>query len=264
MMFGEISLADLSPVANHLWQSTLFAIAVWLLTLALRKNHAAVRYGLWTAASVKFLIPFSLLVSIGSHLGWRTAAATVIAQPQWSSVVEDIGRPFATSAPALQAIAPPVSNPLPAILFAVWLCGFAVSIVLWFRCWRQIRAARKGAIPLALGLPIPVRSSPTLMEPGVFGIRKPVLLLPQGITDRLTPAQLDAVLAHEMCHVRRRDNLTAAIHMVVEAPFGKTSTIPCVITSRSATSPRSSSCRAVHLNERNEKCHPSTGRVHKS
>jgi len=27
------------------------------------------------------------------------------------------------------------------------------------------------------------------------------------------------VLAHELCHVRRRDNLTAAIHMVVEAVF---------------------------------------------
>ena len=53
----------------------------------------------------------------------------------------------------------------------------------------------------------------------MFGVLKPVLLLPEGITDRLTPAQLNAVLAHEMCHVRRRDNLTAAIHMLVEAIF---------------------------------------------
>jgi len=53
----------------------------------------------------------------------------------------------------------------------------------------------------------------------VLGVFRPVLLLPNGIADRLTPSQLDAVLAHEMCHVRRRDNLTAAIHMVVEAVF---------------------------------------------
>jgi uncharacterized protein (TIGR03435 family) len=57
------------------------------------------------------------------------------------------------------------------------------------------------------------------LEPGVFGIRKPVLLLPEGITERLTPDQLEAVLAHELCHVRRRDNLTAAIHMAVETIF---------------------------------------------
>ena len=53
----------------------------------------------------------------------------------------------------------------------------------------------------------------------MFGIREPVLLLPEGITDRLTPAQFEAILAHEMCHVRRRDNLTAAVHMVVETLF---------------------------------------------
>ena len=62
-------------------------------------------------------------------------------------------------------------------------------------------------------------SSPTLLEPGVFGIFRPVLLLPEGIFERLTPAQLKAVIAHELCHVRHRDNLVAAIHMFVETVF---------------------------------------------
>ncbi len=59
-------------------------------------------------------------------------------------------------------------------------------------------------------------SSSARLEPGVFGILKPVLLLPSGITDRLTAEQLESVLAHELCHFRRRDNLTAAIHLAVE------------------------------------------------
>jgi bla regulator protein BlaR1 len=45
------------------------------------------------------------------------------------------------------------------------------------------------------------------------------LLLPAGITDRLTPPQLKAIVAHELCHVRRRDNLATALHMGVEALF---------------------------------------------
>src|ERR1700685_4261254 len=57
------------------------------------------------------------------------------------------------------------------------------------------------------------------VAPTVDGIRKPVLLLPDGIADRLTPAQFQAILAHELCHVRRRDNLAAAVHMLVEALF---------------------------------------------
>ena len=39
-----------------------------MLTFTLRKNQARVRYRLWLAASVKFLIPFSLLISLGGHL----------------------------------------------------------------------------------------------------------------------------------------------------------------------------------------------------
>jgi bla regulator protein BlaR1 len=57
------------------------------------------------------------------------------------------------------------------------------------------------------------------LEPGVVGLVHPILLLPDGIVERLTPSELEAVLAHELCHVRRRDNLFASIHMVVEAIF---------------------------------------------
>ena len=48
---------------------------------------------------------------------------------------------------------------------------------------------------------------------------RPVLLLPERIFERLTPTQFQAVIAHELCHVRYRDNLVAAIHMFVETVF---------------------------------------------
>jgi uncharacterized protein (TIGR03435 family) len=44
-------------------------------------------------------------------------------------------------------------------------------------------------------------------------------VLPEGIAEHLTTAQFESVLAHELCHVRRRDNLAAAVHMLVEALF---------------------------------------------
>ena len=57
-----------AELTNHIWQSTLFAVAVWLLTIAFRKNGAQVRYWFWLGASLKFFVPFALLVSLGSHL----------------------------------------------------------------------------------------------------------------------------------------------------------------------------------------------------
>ena len=62
-------------------------------------------------------------------------------------------------------------------------------------------------------------SSSSSIEPGVFGILKPVLLWSQRVSDRLDDRQVEAILAHELTHVLRRDNLAAAVHMVVQALF---------------------------------------------
>src|ERR1700720_2775532 len=111
-----------ASLANHLWQSTLCAASAWLLTLALRKNRAAVRYWLWLAASAKFLVPFSLLVIAGGQLRWRAAPAIV--ESQFSFVVDEISRPFAVSAPAPRMAAAQTPNLIPGVLLGVWLCGF--------------------------------------------------------------------------------------------------------------------------------------------
>jgi len=212
-----MTFADLSPLANHLWQSTVFAGAMGVLALALRQNRAAVRYWLWLAASVKFLLPFSLLVSTGTELARRTAPA--IDAPQWSLAVERISEPFILPAAAPQAIPSPGASPIAAAILVAWVAGVAAGIVFWFRCWRQMRAARLAATPLALDLPVPVFSTSVRLEPGVFGIYRPVLLLPEGIAARLNPHQLEMIVAHELCHIRRCDNLTAALHMAVETVF---------------------------------------------
>ena len=83
-----------------------------------------------------------------------------------------------------------------------------------------MRALQRSAVRVSgIDFPVPVMSAAGLIEPGVFGVFRPLLLLSEGITERLTPEQLDAILAHELCHVRRRDNLTATIHMMVQAIF---------------------------------------------
>jgi len=200
---------------NHLWQSTLFAGVAWVLTLALRKNRARVRHWVWLAASCKFLVPVSLLIALGSQVEWRKAPVVV---PTKVSVVMDVvSGPFAGA--AFAETLPAARNPLPGVLGSVWACGFmAISLAWWVR-WRRIRAAVRGGLAVELGIPIPAVCSPTFFEPGVFGVFRPVLLFPDGIFDRLTPGQLDAVVEHELCHVRHRDNLAAAIHMFVETVF---------------------------------------------
>lgn len=209
-----------AALVNHLWQSTVVVGIAWLLALALRKNQARVRYWVWMAASAKFLLPFSLLMAAGEWL--RTLMpATAVARPAVANVMEQVAQPFPQTQlfDATAPVAAQRANWLPTVLLAIWACGVLFVAIRFARGWWKVYAARRAALPLALAADVPVLSSPSLIEPGIFGIFRPVLLMPVGILKRLTPEQLRGIVAHEMCHVRRRDNLTFAIHMVVEMLF---------------------------------------------
>jgi len=147
----------------------------------------------WLAASIKFLIPFSVLVRIGSQVGWQ--APRLAARPGVASFMQEIG----------QAFVQPVAHK------AFVTC--ATVLLRWGFRWRRIQRLAGAKRPIAL------LSCDDRLEPGIFGIFRPVLLWPSGISDRLADAQLEAIIAHGFCHVHRRDNLAAAVHMVVEAIF---------------------------------------------
>src|SRR5262249_45841766 len=155
------------------------------------------------AASLKFLIPFSLLVGIGNQVNWPLSPA--IAKPEVVSAVGQISQPFSERmqasnfevtrhAPASKL--PVVPNRLPVVLLYVWLCGSGVVVLLWTRDWLRIRGALRAASPLPLNAGLAAMSSRSCVEPGIVGIFRPVLLLPEGIRDRLTTDQLKAILVH--------------------------------------------------------------------
>jgi bla regulator protein blaR1 len=242
---GRDLWSALAPaLGNHLWQSTLFALAAGLLTLTLRQQRARMRYWIWLVASVKFLIPFSLLVQAGNRLawslGWSHASAGINAGLYFAA--EQISQPFTQPAITLQAVSQAAATTaqsnlihlLPAVLAATWLCGFAVVLLVWCARWRRVSAVVREAVPMREGCevealrrlermagmrPIEMVLSRDSLEPGIFGIARPVLLWPEGISEHLEESHMEAILAHELWHVRRRDNLSAALHMLVEALF---------------------------------------------
>jgi uncharacterized protein (TIGR03435 family) len=214
----------IADLLNHLWQSTVVAAVIALLVLAFRRHRARLRYGLWFVASAKFLVPFAALAAVGSFVEWRQAPAP-IATTMTSPAIRDVSAPFAQLSLETFASVPAMSGTgwIAPLLVALWLCGVVAISIRRLRGWRQVLAAVRASTPWQATIPVPsgirVRTTPTLLEPGIVGLWKPVILLPAGIESYLTAGQLEAVLAHEVCHARRRDNLTAAVHMLVETLF---------------------------------------------
>jgi TonB family protein len=227
-MISENLSAIGTALANHVWQSTLFAIVIAVFTLALRKNRASLRHHLWLTASLKFLVPFSLLVSLGGRLA--TLHSSADPQPAFYFVLQAMSQPFHQGQDAQSLL-----RWLTAMIAILWLSGFATVTGLWWSRWRQVSAAIRGGAPVSSGRiveilrrvemsagfqsPISLRSSQTSLEPGIFGIRRPLLLWPARISQHLEDAHVEAILAHEVQHVLRHDNLAATMHMVVEAIF---------------------------------------------
>jgi len=121
------------------------------------------------------------------------------------------------------------------MLAVAWGVGAAFVIVAW--CWRWVNLwkaiggtevlhhGREAKILRRLGgdgkrcAQIRIVLSRTMMEPGIFGIFDPVMIWPEKLTSQLTDEQIEAIMAHELAHLRRHDNLVALVHMLVEAIF---------------------------------------------
>lgn len=200
---------------THLWQSTLVLLGAWVLARACRHNAAAVRYWIWFVASAKFLVPLALLQQLGDRLG-RSFPEPL---PVDAALIETANAMFAPSMPHSLKVADALPSPIALVAVTIWALGAALLCLRWFLQWRSIRSLLDGAPEVTMDLPAPVRITSGDLTTGVFGILRPVVILPRQVMQALEPRQLQAVLAHEACHVRRRDNLTAAIHRCVEVVF---------------------------------------------
>jgi uncharacterized protein (TIGR03435 family) len=189
-------------------------------------------------ASVKFLVPFSALIALGRAIPMSNHATPALQSPLISAV-QTAALPFSARSVAqdvnAQGFLQRIEVWLPAILGMIWALGFASVFLAWYLRWRQVSEMLRRAAPAEERREINILRriendtkartqilfliSSDLMEPGVFGIFYPVLLWPAQLSDRLEDAHLEAILAHEVVHVHRRDNLTALIHMVVESIF---------------------------------------------
>jgi bla regulator protein blaR1 len=234
-----VALHSIVPaIANHIWQSTVVSLSAWLLTLLLRRNRPAVRYAIWFAASLKFFVPFSVLSVLAGFLysPRETMPAGRLVVASQAAVQPFFATPPAHAFPQQLVSAQTLPAAWSIILLAsIWFTGALFVFVTWCARWHTARQMLKASplagqgrelillrslessLPTRRALPLHVCSS--LSEPGLFGILRPVLIWPSSLSAHLTDDHIQAILLHELIHARRRDNLTAALHMLVQVLF---------------------------------------------
>lgn len=210
-------------LVHFLWQGTLVALGLAAANRVLRRAGARVRYAAaCTALFVMAALPAATLGRFAappSALRPEVAAGTAPAAV--SAAVSTAAR---AQGDALSALAP--------WIVLGWLAGvFALSarFLLGFAGARRLlrRRTRRPGSSLELRLaglarPLGIRRAVRLLEsaavtvPSVVGVLRPVILVPAGIATGMSAEQLDALLAHELAHVRRADALVNLLQVVVE------------------------------------------------
>ena len=171
----------MNEILNHLLQSTLFAAAVGVVNTTLRRNSPRLRYWLWLTASLKFLVPFSLLVSTGARIQLPpdTPSLHAVTVQQISTYVRANVR-FSGGPCHLERHCDGRMA-----LAAIWLAGALFLVLRWFHRWRTIHSAVRRATHLPFRISVPARFIDLDDGAGVFGVFRPVLVLPEGIADNL-------------------------------------------------------------------------------
>ncbi len=215
---------------NHLEVSTLTALVCVLAALALRRQSAALRHAILLIGVLRFAAYTPWLAAAGSKLARFVPAHAVAAPPVANITVKllrfDQGMPLLPPAPA-----PLRSRTLRDAAWLLWYAGATFGVGLWLgrlaRPAHSIREATfwerdvllQAAASLGMKQKVELRIVPSDHAPGAQGWVRPRVLLPDGLVNQLSDPELQAVLTHELAHLRRRDPLTGGLVRGVVAVF---------------------------------------------
>ena len=235
---------------HFIWQGALIGVLYASVSVLLRRFSANVRYATACSAMLLMLIgpATTMFVISGTAVDSETAALTT---PLSDLTVEAVERTPAGLLPAASQseVEPASASPSNSILhwaqdrlprampwlLALWFAGvlflslrFAGGLVKVRRLKRIDTGAsvdlwqkRLALLSQRLRVSRPVRlcESALVEVPTVIGWLRPLIVLPASAVTGLSPAQLEALLAHELAHIRRHDYLVNLLQTSIETLF---------------------------------------------
>lgn len=222
--FGEVLVEHLGPLSLEL---AVWAGFISLLIWVLRIKSPALRHGLWMLVLIKPF--FTLLVASPFSL------YALLPQMGMEAAVHEISTerpgPFIAAGVPLAAMSE-VELSLYGIIALAWL-GVVVSLVLRLligqgTIWslrQKADVATEGSLrdlsdqtfaDIGVKRPVRVALSDEIQGPLLTGLVRPLILLPRKIAQNFSADQIKLIMAHEVEHMRRRDNLVLLVQRLVE------------------------------------------------
>jgi TonB family protein len=221
--------------ADHLWQTTLFALVILAAVFILRSGPAHWRHTFCLLASAKFIVPAAFFVFLAQHAGVQSLSRAFQQTDQTALLISGFAEPAAALASGyvvtIVATNAGSHNEVYFTLTTIWLAGSLTLFLVWGirrhrflrslrlsqasnggREWQALERARKslqwqGKVGLVI--------SPLKLEPAVWRVWRPMVVLPESIAGHLNDDELEAIMLHELVHIQRRDNLIGNLQLAL-------------------------------------------------
>ncbi|HEY2435175.1 MAG TPA: M56 family metallopeptidase [Vicinamibacterales bacterium] len=232
-------------LVQFLWQGAAIGVVAALALAALRRSAADVRYVV-SSIALALMLTLPVVTGVQRYQALRGQAASqgatafrngVAAGDGFRMTLDRIGISGIAGSPApfgRQPIAPrpidwTVVIDVAPVVWSVGVLLLTLRLLTGWVCAQRLRT--HGVTPAdepwramtaRLARRLHIARAVTLLEsslvdvPTVIGFLKPVVLLPASTIAGLTPQQVEAILAHELAHVRRHDYLVNLVQTLVE------------------------------------------------
>lgn len=223
------AVGDVITVAliRSLWQDAIIAVALWLALRLLRRRSPNVRY-VASCAALAGMVLWPVLSALSPAPALRVSGPSQQALPVATSIaVSSFAHAGWTAVASRDDVLVPIERwALPFWMFGVMLCSMralgsgAHALVLARRGTPPDAAVLTTAATLAqrMGVTRRVRIIISKVSSGAatVGAWRPVILIPSAAMIGLTAQQLEAVIAHELAHIRRHDYAVNVMQVLIE------------------------------------------------
>ncbi|MBC8032559.1 MAG: M48 family metalloprotease [Chitinophagaceae bacterium] len=232
----QVSTSLYHTLLHSLWQGLAAAVVVSLILMCTKKARSSVRYNLiltvfflYLAGSVITFLRVWSNASFVAPVGFDIAALAVGEADLNSTMQDTLYKPWVTVKQVFNWLLTHSS-----LLLSIWFVVFTIKLartswnlyltnrmrshritsnMLW-----QVKAL-KLAEAMGIKKTVLLLESAVAKTPLTIGFLKPVILVPAGLLTSLHPQEVEAVLLHELAHIKRNDYLVNLLQCGAEIVF---------------------------------------------
>ena len=222
---------------HSLWQGVLLAVLTALIVLFTTKSDAKVRYNLFVGCLLLFVagVGTTFFVELNSFVPSSAAYSRSLGNPVLGDTLMEPGVAQNSISPKVVADLIGYLSKYSSTIVLIWfliICAKSIRFMVDIRTLMQVRTNKvyyagklltdkvnSLAVQYGIKQTVHILQSGMIKVPMVLGHFKPLILVPLGLINGLSAEEVDAILSHEMAHIKRKDYLVNLLQSTVEILF---------------------------------------------